>query len=268
MAEIVRTERHGAVLEVILDRPPVNAINDAVSGAINRAFTTLRDDPELRVGILTSAGDRVFSAGWDLMEVARAASGVEVNDAAMAQPGGFGGITEFWDLYKPVVAAVNGIAVGGGFELALACDVIVMAENAWFQLPEMLRGLVPDAGAIQRLPRLLPYNVAMEMMLTGRRMDAAEAVRWGLVHAAVPPAEVMGKARELALAIAEGAPLAVEALLEVVPAIVNLPEEEAFARTKRGRSGLPRYERMIESEDFLEGPRAFAEKRKPVWKGR
>jgi crotonobetainyl-CoA hydratase len=268
MAEIVRTERRGPVLEVILDRPPVNAINAELSRAINRAFVTLRDDPGLRVGILTSAGDRVFSAGWDLKEVALATSGVDVNDAAMAQPGGFGGITEFWDLCKPVIAAVNGIAVGGGFELVLACDIVVMAENAWFQLPEMLRGLVPDAGAIQRLPRLLPYNVAMEMMLTGRRMAAQEAARWGLVHVALPQAAVMGKARELALSIAEGAPLAVEALLEVVPAIAALPEQAAFARTKRGQSGLERYERMMHSEDFLEGPRAFAEKRKPVWKGR
>ena len=268
MTEIVQTERRGPVLEVTLDRPPVNAINNEVTRAIYRAFATLRDDPDLRVGILTGGGDRVFSAGWDLKEVARAQSGVEVNDEAMSQPGGFGGITEFFDLHKPLIAAVNGIAIGGGFELALGCDIIVMAEGAWFQLPEMLRGFVPDAGAVQRLPRRVPYNVAVEMILTGRRMDAQEAVRWGLVHTALPRANVMDKARELAARIAEGAPLAVEALLEVIPAIVTLPEEEAFSRTKRGRSGLARYERMLQSEDFLEGPRAFAEKRKPIWKGR
>jgi crotonobetainyl-CoA hydratase len=265
--EIVRTERRGAVLEVTLDRAPVNAINNEVSRALYRAFSVLRDDPDLRVGILTGAG-RIFSAGWDLKEVAQAESGLEVNHEAMSQPGGFGGITEFWDLHKPVIAAVNGIAIGGGFELALGCDIIVMSDGAWFQLPEMLRGFVSDAGAVQRLPRRLPYNVAVEMMLTGRRMNAEEAVHWGLVHAALPLAQLMDKARELAAEIVEGAPLAVEALLEVIPAIFNLTEEQAFARTKPGRSELERYERMIHSEDFLEGPRAFAEKRKPVWKGR
>jgi crotonobetainyl-CoA hydratase len=167
-----------------------------------------------------------------------------------------------------VIAAVNGAAVGGGFELALAADIIVAVESAEFFLPEMQRGFVPDAGAIQRLPRRIPYNVAMEMMLTGRRMGAREAAHWGLVHAALSRDELMPRARALAATIAEGAPLAVAALLEVVPAIDRLPEREAFARTKRGRTGLPAYEAMLHSEDFLEGPRAFAEKRKPRWSGR
>ena len=184
-------ERRGPVLEVTLDRPPVNAINNEVTRAIYRAFATLRDDPALfQLGFSTGGGDRVFSAGWDLKEVARAQSGVEVNDEAMkSNRAGFGGITEFFDLHKPLIAAVNGIAIGGGFELALGCDIIVMAEGAWFQLLEMLRGFVPDAGAVQRLPRRVPYNVAVEMILTGRRMDAQEAVRWGLVHTALPRGE-------------------------------------------------------------------------------
>jgi crotonobetainyl-CoA hydratase len=268
MAEFTRVERRGAVLEIVLDRPPANAITPAVGAELHAVFSGFRDDPDLRVAILTGAGNRIFSAGWDLKEVAQATDPGEVNDAVMEQPGGFAGITELWDLDKPVIAAVNGVAVGGGFEIALAADVIVAADHAEFFLPEMQRGFVPDAGAIQRLPRRIPYNVAMEMMLTGRRMSAREAAHWGLVSATVPGAELMAKAREIAAMIAEGAPLAVQALLEVVPAIDRLPEREAFARTKRGRSSLPAYERMLLSEDFLEGPRAFAEKRKPVWKGK
>ena len=168
---------------------------------------------------------------------------------------------------KPFIAAVNGLAIGGGFEIALAADVICR-RHAAFALPEMQRGFVPDAGAVQRLPRKLPYNVAIELMLTGRRMDALEAVRWGLAHSAVPSPDLMHRAREMAATIADGAPLAVQALLEVLPAIDRMPLKEAFARTKRGHTGLLAYERMFLSEDFLEGPRAFAEKRKPMWKGR
>ncbi|MEX2650020.1 MAG: enoyl-CoA hydratase-related protein, partial [Alphaproteobacteria bacterium] len=164
---IVTTTRRGAVLDIVLDRPPVNAINKAVSDALYAAFKSLQDDGTLRVATVTGAGERVFSAGWDLKEVASKGSALEANDAAAADPGGFAGITEFWGLKKPVIAAVNGIAVGGGFELALGCDVILAAEHAEFFLPEMQRGFLPDAGAVQRLPRRIPYHVAVELMLTG-----------------------------------------------------------------------------------------------------
>ncbi|HEV2546432.1 MAG TPA: enoyl-CoA hydratase-related protein [Stellaceae bacterium] len=268
MSGPVHIERRGAVLEVTLDRPPVNAITDAVSDALYRAFCILRDDRALRVGILTGAGSKIFSAGWDLKEVAKASSSIAVNDAAMLRPGGFAGFTEFWDLGKPVIAAVNGAAVGGGFELALAATLVIAAENAEFWLPEMQRGFVPDAGAVQRLPRRIPYNIAMELLLTGRRMGAHEAMRWGLVSAVVPQQRLLETARSYATEIAKGAPLAVRALLEAVPALLPLWEREAFDRLKTGRSGIPAYEAMLASEDFLEGPRAFAEKREPVWRGR
>jgi crotonobetainyl-CoA hydratase len=183
-------------------------------------------------------------------------------------PGGFAGITEFWDMNKPVIGAVNGLAIGGGFEIALAADVILAADHAEFALPEMQRGFLADAGAVQRLPRRVPYNVAVELMLTGRRMGAAEAVHWGLAHRAVPAAHLMPVAREIAHTIADGAPLAARALLDVLPVIDRLGEREAFARLKPGKSGVDSYERMLVSEDFEEGPRAFVEKRKPVWKGR
>jgi crotonobetainyl-CoA hydratase len=186
----------------------------------------------------------------------------------MLAPGGFAGVTEIWDLGKPVIAAVNGAAIGGGFEIVLAADIIVAAETAYFALPEMARGFVPDAGAIQRLPRRIPHNIAVDMLLTGRRMEATEAHERGLVAEVLPAERLMPRAREIAETIAEGAPLAVRALLEVLPAIENLSLQEAFRRTKRGTSGLPAYEAMMVSEDFLEGPRAFVEGRKPVWKGR
>ena len=149
-----------------------------------------------------------------------------------------------------MIAAVNGAAVGGGFEIALAADLIIAAEHAHFSLPEMARGLVPDAGALQRLPRRIPYNVAMELLLTGRRMSATEAAHWGLVNAVVPAAQLLDEAYRLAESIAEGAPLAVRALLETLPAIDRLPLVESFAKMKRGHSGLPAYGGTMISEGF------------------
>lgn len=262
----VRVERRGAVLEVTLDRPKVNAIDHDVSKCMGEAFVMLRDDPELRVGIITGGGERIFSAGWDLKALNRGDSQLDEwwreNEDL---PGGFAGLTELWDLKKPVIAAVNGLAIGGGFELALSADLIVAAEHAEFALPELPLGIVPDAGAIQRLPRRIPYNVAMEMLLLGRRMPAAEAMHHGLVNTVVPAAELMAQARQWADQLAEAAPLALQTVKEVLRAIEGVTIEQAFETMRVGE--LPVYRQMLKSEDAEEGVRAFVEKRKPVFRG-
>jgi crotonobetainyl-CoA hydratase len=268
MSEVVHVARRPPVVEIVMDRPPVNAVDQSLADGLYRAFRAFQDDDELRVALLTGAGTRCFSAGWDLKAAAAALdAGTDTAGLAMT-PGGFAGITEFWDLDKPVVAALNGPAIGGGFEIALSCDVLLAADHVYFALPEMQRGFLPDGGAVQSLPRKVPYNVAMEMLLTGRRVPAAEARQWGLVHEVLPAERLFDAARALADRIAEGAPLALRALKAVMRASDGLTLRESFALTKPGKSGLPIYEQMMTSEDFAEGPRAFTEKRQPVWKGR
>jgi crotonobetainyl-CoA hydratase len=260
MSESVRTTRNGAILEVTLDRPKANAIDVSTSRALYAAFRAFQDDASLSVAILTGGGDRFFSAGWDL-KAAAAGEGVEADHG----PGGFAGITEFFDLDKPVIAAVNGIAYGGGFELALACDLIVASEAARFALPEVSLGIIANSGGVQRLPRVASRALAMELLLTGRAMDAAEARASGIVNRVVAPAQLMSEARSLALAIAANAPLALRAVKALVRAGESLSVAEAFATMRAG--GIAPYEAMLRSRDALEGPRAFAEKRPPVWEG-
>ena len=256
MADVL-TERRGRVLEVTIDRPKANAIDAATSRALSDAFIGFRDDPELSVAIVTGAGDRFFSAGWDLKAAA-------AGDSEEFGEGGFAGLTEIFDLEKPVIAAVNGYAAGGGFELALACDLIVAAGSARFSLPEVTRGLVADAGGVLRLPKRLPRALAMEMLLTGRPMDAPEAYRWGLVNRIVEPEQLLPVARDLAEQIIAAAPLAVRAVKATVLATEELSVERGYAAMRDG--SIPALKQALDSEDSREGPRAFAEGRDPEWR--
>jgi crotonobetainyl-CoA hydratase len=258
--DAVRTERRGRVLLVTLDRPKANAIDAPTSRRMGEVFAAFRDDPELRVAVVTGAGERFFCAGWDL----EAAAAGEAPDADFGV-GGFGGLQLLPDMNKPVIAAVNGMAVGGGFELALSCDLIVAAAHARFALPEIEAGTLADAATV-KLPRRMPFHVAMELLLTGRWMEAEEAKRWGIVNEVVPAERLLARALELAERLAEGPPLVFAAIKEVVRESWPLPEQEALRRINRRE--YPTVARLYDSEDQKEGARAFAEKRKPVWQGR
>ena len=258
-------------MEVTLNRPPVNAIDLQTSCDLYEAFQQIQDDPEIYVGIITAAGESMFSAGWDLKEFAETGDDLMESGEYDLGPGGLGGMSELWGLKKPIIAAVNGKAIGGGFEMLLAADIILAADHVQFWLPEVKLGFLADGGGIQRLPKRLPYNVASELMLTGRRMGAAEAHHYGLVAEVVPAEQLLERAHEIAAQIAEGAPLSLQALKEVMAATAHLTDEETFQQTRKawkGDSGLPVYESMLRSEDYLEGSRAFSEKRPPVYKGR
>jgi crotonobetainyl-CoA hydratase len=240
---------------ITLDRPKANAIDVPASRALYAAFRQLQDS-SARVGIITGAGERFFSAGWDL----KAGESADADHGA----GGFAGLTEFFGLDKPVIAAVNGLALGGGFELALAADLIVAADHAEFALPECRLGLVPDSGGLIRLPRRLPAVVANELLFTGDRLTAADAAHWGLVNRVVPRGTELAVALALARRIAESAPLAIAAIKEIGRATAALSVPDAFAVQHSG----PRYQAMLHSDDAREGPRAFAEHRRPRWSGR
>lgn len=256
----IRASRSGHVLEVVLDRPPANAIDAATSRLMGETFARFRDDPDLRVAIVTGAGDRFFSAGWDL----KAAAAGEPPDSDYGA-GGFGGLQQLPGMNKPLIAAVNGMAVGGGFELAISADLIIAAEHARFALPEIKAGTLADAATI-KLPKRIPYHVAMDMLLTGRWMDAEEAQRWGLVNQIVPAEQLLPRARELAATLAAGPPLVFAAIKEVARASETLSFAEAIDRVTK--HGFPTVAKLYTSEDQKEGARAFAEKRAPQWKGR
>ncbi len=261
MSRNVLIKKNESILEITINRPKANAIDTETSRQLGHTFCEFRDDDELRVAIVTGTGDRFFSAGWDLKE---AAAGEATVDGDYG-PGGFAGLCELHDLNKPVISAVNGYAVGGGFELALSGDLIVAAEHAQFFLPEIKVGVVADAASF-RLFRWIPRAVAVEMLLTGRRMSAEEALRWGLVNQVVPAEQLMTCARELATTIAEGAPLVVAAVKEIMRKSEGIGVEECYEMMHAGQ--FENYEKMKASADALEGPKAFAEKREANWKGK
>ncbi|HVW71484.1 MAG TPA: carnitinyl-CoA dehydratase [Steroidobacteraceae bacterium] len=257
--EAVRITRNGPILEVILDRPKANAIDAPTSRRLGEAFREFRDDRDLRVAIISGGGPKFFCAGWDLL----AAAAGEPQDADYGC-GGFGGLQELPDLNKPVIAAVNGMAVGGGFELALSADLIIAAQHARFALPEIMAGTLAEAATI-RLPRRIPYHFAMELLLLGRWMDAHEAHSRGIVKEVVPAENLMSRARAIAATLAAGPPLVFAAIKEVVRESEPLSFGEAMARIRE--RGFPTVSRLYSSGDQKEGARAFAEKRTPVWRG-
>jgi crotonobetainyl-CoA hydratase len=258
MTDGINIVRDGAVLEITIDRPKANALDRNASCRLNEVFTSFRDDPELRIAIVAGAGQRFFSAGWDL----KAAAAGEKSDADWGV-GGFGGLNYPRNLDKPVISAVNGIACGGGFEVVLGTDIIVMEEHARFALPEINVAVLADAGTI-KLRRRIPYHVAVEFLMTGRWMDAAEAKHWGLANHVVPKGESLAKAREIARQLAAGPPLLFPAIKQLLRQTEMVPEHEAFAV----HDALHGVQSVIQSEDLKEGARAFTEKRPPRWQGR
>jgi crotonobetainyl-CoA hydratase len=260
MSSPLIVERRGKVLEVTINRPKANAIDAATSRIMGETFASFRDDPELQVAILTGAGEKFFCPGWDL----KAAAAGEAPDADYGV-GGFGGLQELPGLNKPVIAAVNGIAFGGGFEIMISADIIIAADHATFALPEINSGTLADAATI-KLPRRIPYHVAMELLFTGRRMDALEARQWGIVNEVVTQPNLMIRAREVASTLAEGPPLVFAALKETVRETSHLSIQQAFDLVTKRK--LKTVDALYSSEDQKEGALAFAEKRKPVWKGR
>src|SRR5215813_1108828 len=263
MRQYCKVETDGRLLIVTIDRPEVaNALHPMANQELADVFDEFAANPELWVAIITGAGDKAFCAGNDLKYHAelRAKTGAR----PQSPPQGFGGLTNRHDLDKPVIAAVNGVAMGGGFEIALAADIIIASEQAKFALPEPRVGLAAGAGGMQRLSRQIPLKQAMGMMLTGRHVSAQEGFQLGFVTAVVPHAELMAEARRWAAQILECSPMSIRATKQVVMRSLDVPALETAMRNAH----YPAFVALGQSEDTIEGPRAFAEKRKPRWTGR
>jgi crotonobetainyl-CoA hydratase len=256
--EFCKVEREGALTIITLNRPDVmNALHPPAHFELAAVFDAFAADPEQWVAIVTGAGERAFSAGNDLKYQA---SGGKMS----IPPSGFGGISSRFDLDKPIIAAVNGIAMGGGFEIALACDIIVAADTAVFALPEPRVGLAALAGGLHRLPREIGPKRALGMILTGRRVSAAEGAALGFVNEVVQRSELIAAARRWATQILELSPMSVRASKQ---AVYKGLEEASLRDALVNQRSYPAVAAMFRSEDFVEGPRAFAEKRAPKWKG-
>ncbi len=258
--EPIKTRVEGGVLEVTLDRPKANAVDLITSRKMGEVFRDFRDNPDLRVAILTAAGKKFFCPGWDLKA---AAEGDEVDGDYGV--GGFGGMQELPRLNKPIICAVNGICCGGGLEIALSTDIILAAEHATFALPEIRSGTVADAASV-KLPKRIPYHIAMELLLTGRWVEAEEAHHWGFVNEILAADKLMERAWELARMLASGPPLVMAAIKEIVRDAEDSRFQDTLNRITTRQ--LETVDTLYGSEDMLEGFNAFAEKRDPQWKGK
>jgi len=258
--EFITVEKRNHLTIISINRPQVmNALHPPANQEMDQAFNEFSEDPNAWVAILTGTGDRAFSAGNDLKWQAQH-GGQAVRDSVAALKGGLGGITRRYDCFKPIIAAVNGFALGGGFEIVLACDLAVAVESATFGLPEPRVGLVARGGGMHRLPRQIPYRQAMSMLLTGRRVTAQEALQMGLINQVVAREELMSTAERWAEEILECSPYALRATKEAVLKGLDFSLDRALAEAFPGMKAL------WESEDYKEGPRAFAEKKEPPWK--
>ncbi|HAL46894.1 MAG: enoyl-CoA hydratase [SAR202 cluster bacterium] len=257
--EYITYEKKGRLAYVTINRPErLNALHPPASAELREVFEDFRDDPEVWIAILTGKGDRAFSAGNDLRYTAEQDQDRDRPERAAARVP-FGGITAEFDCWKPLIAAVNGYALGGGFELALACDIVIAADHAEVGLPEPRVGLYAGAGGVHRLPRHIPLKIAMGMMLTATRIKAEDAHRLGLVNEVVPLADLMPAAERWASEILECAPLSVRASKQMALQGLDSPLDIAFARS------YSQQRLQVASADRVEGPRAFSEKRKPNW---
>ena len=254
--KFIKYEKRGHLAYITFNRPEVmNALHPPCHLEMDQVWDDFAADREMWVAILTGSGERAFSAGNDLKWTAE-----HRGERPQMSKGGFAGITSRFDLTKPIIAAVNGFALGGGCEIALACDIIIAAEHARFGLPEPRVGLMAGAGGVHRMPRHIPLKIAMGMMLTGRHITAAEAHRWGLANEVVALKDLRATAEKWAAEIMECSPLSVQASKEAAYAGLHLPLEEAC------KTNFPATKKLFQSKDLIEGPRAFAEKRKPNWK--
>jgi crotonobetainyl-CoA hydratase len=257
--EFVAVEKDGPITLITLNRPEVmNALHSPAHFEMDEILNGFAADDSQWVAIITGAGERAFSAGNDLKHQA---GGGKMG----SPPSGFAGITSRFDLTKPVIAAVNGVAMGGGFEIALACDIIVASETAVFALPEPRVGLAALAGGLHRLPRAIGVKRAMGMILTGRRVSAKEGYELGFVNEVVAPGELMAAAKRWAGLIGECSPMSIRASKQ---AVMKGLDETSLEDAIKGQNRYEAVGALFRSEDFVEGPLAFSQKRAPNWKGR